>query len=283
MSFVMGRTLEEVMNALESGALPVAGGTDLYVRLRRETDEPDLVGLERIPGLGCIEMTEDCLSVGGGVTWQQVIDSPEVFRTAPLLVLAARQVGGPAIRHMGTVGGNLCTASPAGDGLAALWALEAEVELVSREGSRVLPLEEFVKGPGITALKKGELLKTVRVSPTSGLSPFFHKVGKRKALAIGVGSLAALWCSEGGKLRNVRLVFGSMGPRPVRALEAEALLEGAVPEEKAFRAVAEICCRTVNPIDDVRASAQYRRRLAGGLVEMFGLHVRQELMNITIE
>lgn len=276
MPFVMARTRDEAFDAMEEGFLPVGGGTDLYVRLRRNGCEPDLVGLERIPGLGDIEMKEDCLSIGGSVTWQQVIDNPEAAVAAPLLVLAARQIGGPAIRHMATVGGNVCTASPAGDGLVALWTLGAGVELVSREGSRVVLLEEFVRGAGVTALRPGELLKSVRIPLKPGPTPFFHKVGKRKALAISVGSLAALCRREEGKLRDVRLVFGSMGPCPVRVLEAEILLEGAVPGEKLFREAGAICRQVVSPIDDVRASAGYRRRLAGGLVEMFGLHVMRE-------
>lgn len=278
MSFLIARTLEDVFGALDAGALPVAGGTDLYVRLRRKADEPDLVGLERVSALGRIERTEEFLSIGGAVTWQQVLDSPEAAAGAPLLVLAAQKIGGPAVRHMATVGGNLCTSSPAGDGLVALWAMGAEVELVSRRGSRVLPLEEFVKGPGSTALGEKELLKSVRVPLSTGAEPFFYKVGVRKALAISVGSLAALWRAEQGRMRDVRLVFGSMGPRPVRVTKAEQILEGAVPEEKLFHAAARICREAVTPIDDVRASASYRRRLAGGLVAMFGLHVRQELM-----
>lgn len=282
MSFVMARSLEEAFDALGAGALPVAGGTDLYVRFRRDGNEPDLVGLEGLSALGGIEEGPDHLSIGGAVTWQQVIDSSAVACCAPLLALAARQIGGPAVRHMGTVGGNLCTASPAGDGLVSLWALGASVELISRSAKRILPIDEFLHGPGIVELHPDELLKSVRVPKVSGMGCFFHKVGKRKALAIAVGSLAALWRCEEGRLRNVRLVFGSMGPRPVRVAEAEAFLEGVVPDEKLFGTAADICSQAVSPIDDIRASADYRRHLAGGLVEMFGLRITQELTKQTI-
>lgn len=274
MTFILSRTLENVFDALEAGAVPVAGGTDLYVRLRKSGDTPHMVGLEDLPRLCGIELEENRLTIGAAVTWQQILDSREVCDHAPLLAQAALQVGGPAIRHMGTLGGNICTASPAGDGLAALWAMDAQVQIGSREGNRMLPLEKFVMGPGKTTLNPGELLEKVIIPLKEGLTPFFYKVGKRKALAISVGSLAALWKKEEGVLRDVKLVFGSMGPVPVRVVEAENLLEGAMPDHELIEKAASVCSETVTPIDDVRASACYRRKLAYGLVKMLALQMQ---------
>lgn len=274
MTFILPRTLENVFDALEAGAVPVAGGTDLYVRLRKSGDTPRMVGLEGLPRLCGVEMEENGLTIGAAVTWQQILDSREVCDHAPLLAQAALQVGGPAIRHMGTLGGNVCTASPAGDGLAALWAMDAQVQICSRQGNRMLPLDKFVLGPGKTALRSGELLEKIIIPLKKGLTPFFYKVGKRKALAISVGSLAALWRKEEGVIRDVKLVFGSMGPVPVRVSEAENLFEGVLPDHILIEKAATICSETVTPIDDVRASAGYRRKLAAGLVKMLALQMQ---------
>lgn len=277
MPFVTARNLEEVFDQLDQGALPVAGGTDLFVRLRREGCDADLVGLERVMGLRGIALEGGDLVIGAAVTWQRILDNPSVAEKARLLVLAARHVGGPAIRHMGTLGGNVCTASPAGDGLAVLFAMEASVRLVSRTGERVLPIEAFVTGPGTTTLKREELLVSVHVPIAQApRRAWFHKAGLRKALAISVGSLAVAWRIEEGRMRDVRLVFGSMGPRPLRVPEAEALMEGAAPEEALFRETGDICRRTVEPISDLRASAAHRRRLAAGLVGKWGLDVMRQ-------
>ncbi len=283
MPFVTARSLKEAFDRLENGARPVAGGTDLFVRLRREGDDVALVGLERIPGLDGIRLEGDSLVIGAAVTWQRILDSPLVAEKVPILTMAARQVGGPAIRHMGTLGGNVCTASPAGDGLAVLFALDASVRLVSRAGERVLPVEEFVINPGMTDLRSDELLVGLHIPvPVRSQRAWFHKVGLRKALAISVGSLAVLCCIEEGRLRDVRFAFGSMGPRPLRMPEAEALLENALPEESLFRQAGDICRGTVNPISDLRASAEHRRRLAQGLVGKWGLDVIHQMQGKTI-
>lgn len=275
MSFLMASSLDEALSAVEGGRIPLAGGTDVYPRMRGEGREGDLVGLERLDELRLVEEREGFLFLGAALTWQQILDSALVAKEAPLLVLAARHVGGPAIRHMGTVGGNVCTASPAGDGLLALVALEARVELLSRGKRRLLPLEDFLVGPGKTDLRRGELLRAVAI-PGDGGRPFFRKVGRRKTLAISLGSLAALWHEEEGRLKDVRLVFGSMAPCPCRVAEAEAFLEGNSPDEALFRAAASICSEAVDPVDDIRADASYRRLLAGGLVEEWGLQVLGE-------
>lgn len=275
MTFILPQTLEDVFQAVEAGAVPVAGGTDLYVRLRKSGDTPRMVGLEGLPRLSGIELEENRLTIGAAVTWQQILDSRKVSDHAPLLAQAALQVGGPAIRHMGTLGGNVCTASPAGDGLAALWAMDAQVGICSRKGNRMLPLDEFIMGPGTNTLLPGELLERIIIPVREGLKPFFYKVGKRKALAISVGSLAALWRKEEGVIRDVKLVFGSMGPVPMRGLEAEKLFEGVLPDHKLIEKAATICSETVTPIDDVRASAGYRRKLAAGLVKMLALQMQQ--------
>jgi xanthine dehydrogenase FAD-binding subunit len=266
MSILMARSLDEALEAVEAGRVPFAGGTDLFLRPDRSAH---LVGLDRVEALKGLEEDGETLAIGAGLTWQEIIDSDLLRREAPLLVAAARAVGGPALRHMATVGGNVCTASPGGDGLNALWALEAEVELLSLRGRRSLPLERFVLAPGRVALERGEIVQSLRIA-RDGRRSFFRKVGKRRTLAIAVGSLAALWKVEAGKLRAVRLVFGSMAPLPLRARDAEACLEGVEPEAACFARAAERVPSALAPVDDVRASADYRRRLASGLVQLLG-------------
>jgi CO/xanthine dehydrogenase FAD-binding subunit len=272
------RSLAEAIALIESeprGRL-MAGGTDLLVKLRGAPpdESPVLICLDGVPELKGVSEEDGWLAVGAATSFAAIAASPLIAARAPLLQAAAREVGAPAIRNMATLGGNLCTASPAGDSLPALYALDAEVELASNAGCRRMTVSDFITGPGKTRLARGEILRRVLLplSAPADLSQF-QKVGRRRSLAIAVVSFAGLLrLDEGGRIAEARFAFGSAGPAVVTVPEAEALLRGqaAARLDSAVVDRAVSCvCDSVRPIDDLRASADYRRALAGNLLRGF--------------
>jgi xanthine dehydrogenase FAD-binding subunit len=169
---------------------------------------------------------------------------------------------------MGTIGGNICTASPAGDTLPALYAMKAEVELLSRAGARRAPLEEFITSPGATALQSAEIISAVWVKkPEEFNLHHFEKVGLRSALACSVVSFAALLRLTPDKVvEKVSLAWGSVGPTVFRCAAAEEALAGKRLCMESLREAADIIRNAVSPISDVRADADYRRTVAGNLM-----------------
>jgi CO/xanthine dehydrogenase FAD-binding subunit len=169
---------------------------------------------------------------------------------------------------MGTIGGNICTASPAGDALPPLYLLEAELELCSAKATRIMPIGSFIAGPGKTRLEAGEILTAVRVkNPVEYDLHHFEKIGQRKALACSIASLAALVrIFPTGEIGAVRLAWGSVGPTVVTSAAVESMLIGEKPSAALFARAAEAVRRAVSPIDDLRATASYRRTVAGNLL-----------------
>ncbi|MEI6450056.1 MAG: xanthine dehydrogenase family protein subunit M [Actinomycetes bacterium] len=270
------RSLDEVWDLLDRhpGAAPYAGGTDLLVAIAEGKRSPAaLVCLERVGELGGVEERGDRVWLGAAATYSRLLGSPLVQQELPLLCRAMRTVGSPPVRHMGTLGGNVVTASPAGDTLPPLHVLGAEVELASRFSRRLLPIADFVVGPGATRLAPGELLLGVAVpKPPASAVGHHEKVGRRKALACAVASLAAILdLAEDGIVRSARLAWGSVGPTVVRVPEVEAALAGRRLERGLLASLAPAVERAVAPIDDVRASAAYRRVVSGLLLERLSL------------
>ncbi|MBU1041255.1 MAG: xanthine dehydrogenase family protein subunit M [Proteobacteria bacterium] len=298
MNVVFPRNMAALFKALdEPGARVLAGGTDLLVRLRSHPDSgpATLVGLDRLPalrgvaedsgwepGLGTKDGRGDgspsesvgpgtlhrALRLGAATTHAELLAHPLIRARLPVLAQALADLGSPPIRNMGTLGGNICTASPAGDTLPPLLALGAEVELAAKTGTRRLPLASFLLGPGRTALKPGEVLAAVCVPvPGVDVRQHFEKVGRRDALAVAVVSLAALVrTGHGGKIVEAHLAWGSVGPTVWRCPEVEAALAGRKLSLTALTEAASIVRSQVQPIDDVRASADYRREVAGNLL-----------------
>ncbi len=247
----------------------MAGGTDLLVRLRHgSADTRPLVCLERLGGLREIVASGDGLLIGAGVSMARLAQDPLVARHCPVLAAAAATVGGPALRTMATLGGNLCTASPAGDTLPALHVLGARLLLRSAGGAREVDMAGFITGPGRTTLQPGELLVGVHVPDSRAFATqHFEKVGRRQALAIAVASLAALLrFDDEGRVAEARLAWGSVGPVIVGSPEAEAALVGRTLSRESLGAAAALARAAASPIDDVRASAHYRRQLVGNLL-----------------
>jgi CO/xanthine dehydrogenase FAD-binding subunit len=252
-------------------AVPLAGGTDVMVGLNFGAERPTaLLDLTRISELRQWDIAGNQVRLGAGVTYTRVI--AELGDRLPGLALAARTVGSPQIRNRGTVGGNLGTSSPAGDALPPLFAADAEVELVSRAGSRWIPVGEFVTGPKRNCMADDELIAAFRVARADGPQQF-AKIGTRNAMVIAVCSLAlSIWPGRKG----VAACIGSAGPTPIRATEAERFIGDVLEEddlwskrqpmaEAALARFGDLVERAARPIDDVRGTARYRQHALGVL------------------
>src|SRR3954452_19376484 len=214
------------MKAAHPGARPIAGGTDLMVELNFDRTRPEqIIDLGRVAELREHGRSNGTVRVGAGVSYTRLI--AELGDALPGLAIASRTVGSPQIRNRGTVGGNLGTSSPAGDGLPPLFASDAVVEVVSVRGTRRVPVAEFVTGPKRNALAGDELIAAYEIAPADGPQQF-SKLGTRNAMVIAVCSLSLhLWPSQ----RAVKACIGSAGPTPIRAAEAEAFVAGVLDEE----------------------------------------------------
>ena len=266
----IARTLNAACAALaaDPGALVLAGGTDLMVEVNRGgRTVGDVVVIDRVPELQGWDREGDVLRLGASLTYAEMAD-PALASLVPALAQAARTVGSPQIRAAGTIGGNLATASPAGDTLPVLAALDAEVEIRSHQGHRTVPLDEFVIGVKANDLAPGELIAAVRVPVLDGPQEFL-KVGPRNAMVISVASLALVVDRVG---RTVRVGLGSVAPVPLRAIEAEVMIAarldwvgGRSPTIHDVERFAELVADATRPIDDHRGSADYRRHSVGVL------------------
>jgi xanthine dehydrogenase FAD-binding subunit len=271
-AYVRPDTLEETLAFLrEQGkkSKVIAGGTDVMVGLRSGTVRSgflvDISGLSELKG---IEEKEDELFVGSGVTLSEIVSSDAVARVAPALQKAAHVFGSKQIRNMATIGGNICRASPAGDTLPVLYAQDAQLELISSSSLRRIPLRNFIRGPGEIALEAGEVLRGLWIKKAPGLCVHrFEKVGNRKVLAVSIVSLAALLgLSDTGIIESACLAWGSVAPTVVRSTRVEQSLTGKPLTAETLEQAFPLVQQAISPIDDIRASAAYRRRVAVGLL-----------------
>jgi CO/xanthine dehydrogenase FAD-binding subunit len=244
------------------------GGTDVLTAQRGQSEFPGLICLERVAELLGVTQKGDGIGLGAGCTHSRLLAEPLVRDKLPVLARALSVLGSPPIRNMGTIGGNICTASPAGDTLPPLYALGARLELVSEKGIRHVPLTEYITGPGATTLEPGEILKTVWVKEPKGYNlQYYEKVGQRNAMAISLVSLAAMLNLDSqGIIRAARLTWGSVGPTIQTAPAAEEALVGHRLDRKMLDEAAFLVSSAIKPITDPRASAEYRRMVASRLL-----------------
>jgi CO/xanthine dehydrogenase FAD-binding subunit len=240
------RSLDEALHlrAAVPGAVPIEGGTDVMVELNFDRARPPaLLNLNEVRELKRWSREDGALRLGASLTYTDC--RRELGEILPALAEAARTVGSPQIQNRGTIGGNLGTASPAGDALPPLLIERAELELASPRGTRVLPVAEFLVGPKRNTLAEDELIVAVRIEPSRARQTFM-KVGPRNAMVIAVASLALAVDRE---REEIRAAYGSAGPVP-------ALVTGTLDEAPVF---AERVAEAASPIDDVRGTAAYRR------------------------
>jgi CO/xanthine dehydrogenase FAD-binding subunit len=267
MEFLQPTTWREAleMKAAHREALPIAGGTDVMVEINFDRQRPAaVIDLTKVAELEEWGTERGTLRIGAGVTYTRIID--ELSEHLPGLAMASRTVGSPQIRNRGTVGGNLGSASPAGDAHPPLLASGALVELASIRGSRRVPVHEFYTGPKRNSMENDELIAAFVVEPSRGPQQF-SKVGTRNAMVIAVCSFAIAIDVE---RKRVGTGIGSAGPTPLAATEAEAFIVAALdegglwdrpaePDPKVVARFGELVAAAARPIDDVRGTAAYRR------------------------
>jgi xanthine dehydrogenase iron-sulfur cluster and FAD-binding subunit A len=251
----------------ERGAATVvlAGGTDVMVRLSRgaiPAGRTDLLILGRIPGLRAIRIEGGRFVVGATVTAADLVADPLVLAHAPILARVADRLASAQVRTLATIGGNLANASPAGDLINPLLLLDAVLTLVSRDGSRDVPVAEFFTGPGRTVMTPGELLTAISFCVPAPERVFrFEKAGTRPSMECSVVTVGLAFTPRGGRLEGVRVAYGSSAPVPLRGRAAEAVLEGAGLSAPVVEAAAAAAAGEVSPISDIRGGADYRRAL----------------------
>jgi CO/xanthine dehydrogenase FAD-binding subunit len=269
-------SLEEAIDLLSrygEAARPLAGGTALLVDMKHgyaHIRPTHLVSLTKLPELDRISRRDGGWSMGS-LTTLTAVEAHDAFAGGALLGLveATRVLGGRQIRNMGTVGGNICHASPGADMVPPLLCLDAELQLTGAEGERTVPLDGFLLGPDHTAIRPAEILTEIRIPPPAPRSgSTFLKVMRRHSMDCSIVSVAARITSadDGETCAAARIAIGAAAPVPFRATDAENLLYNERPREELIREVAERAVKAARPITDVRASAEYRRMLVRGLV-----------------
>ncbi len=250
---------------------PFAGGTDLMVLLEAgKLAHKRFISLWHLPEQRGIAVTDDHVTLGAMTTYTQIQAHPILQNEFPLLCQAASWTGSVAIQNRGTLGGNIANASPAADSLPALLVYEAELELVSANGSRWMDYRSFHTGYKTIALRDDELIKAIRLPrTTSGWIQHTRKVGTRKAQAISKVCIAALVQFEADMVKDIRLAFGSVAPVPVRCWQTEAVLKNRTMDDATINAARAALANEIAPIDDVRSTAEYRLRVAANLLADF--------------
>jgi carbon-monoxide dehydrogenase medium subunit len=278
-------SLEEALKLLggKGGRVAVlAGGTDLLVKAKQRGVEPSaVVSIRKIPSLALIEERSDGLRIGAAVRMIQLERSEVVRRAFPLLAEAVSAVGSIQIRHMATIGGNLCNASPAADGSVALLALDSTVHVAGPHRTRSVLLSEFFLGPGKTALAPNELLTGMSIPylpPHTGTA--FARIS-RTDMDLAKVNVATALTLDGEKVSGARVALGAVAPTVMRAAAAERVLVGGVPSDELLQKAAEEASKEARPITDVRSTAEYRRRLVSVLVRRTLVQARDRARGAT--
>ena len=279
----MPRSLADALDALGKGgdaaAAPLAGGTNLIVDLRAKRERPDrIVGLGEVAELKGMAVGEDRISIGGATTVSDLLHSPEIAEAAPSLAESARSFAGLMVRNTATVAGNIACGSPAADLVPPLLSLDAEVTLTSATATRTVPLDEYFLGYRRDVRRPDELI--TRISwprlPASSVNTFY-KLARRKGDAITVTGVAVTIAAVGGICTRARIALGAVAPVVLRAKEAERGLEGRALTPAAIDDAAAAAARAASPIDDLRASAEYRLHTVEALVRRLVSQARERL------
>jgi len=244
----------------------LAGGTDIMPRYERGQPLPDhLIDLKKLPDLHQLNHDDDTLQIGALTTIQTLVDTPLIQAEFKALHLAARDFAGAQIRHRGTLGGNIVNASPAGDLLPGLYAFEARLTLVGPNGLRELPIQKFILGPGKTCLEPGELLVSI-ILPRHHHESGFQKIGLRQSMAISVANMAFVYSRQADAFRHLRIACGAVAPTVVRLDKLTSTILDGTSQPEDWPALIEA---DIAPIDDIRATARYRKQVVVNLVTAF--------------
>ena len=257
------KTLDELAVLLEkTRGMVLAGGTDIIPRLRREAIlSNSLVDISQVKALRFIREVGDQVEIGALTSHADILTSQVIHESAPALLQAAFTIGCPQTRYRGTIGGNLANASPAADTIPPLLTLDAHIYLDSSSGERKVQLQDFLLGPGKTVLESGEFINRIAYARPQGMwGQAFYKLGKRSGMAISIVSAAVfLKIDADGSLGELRLALGSVAPTAVRCHSVEDYLIGQKLNPDLVRQASQLVLKDISPIDDIRASVDYRR------------------------
>ncbi|MFH1154005.1 MAG: xanthine dehydrogenase family protein subunit M [Pseudomonadota bacterium] len=267
-------TLEQALELkadFKDAARLLAGGTDLLVHLKKGLASPEhVINLGRVKALAILEEADGFIDIGSGVTVTDLATSALIASRLPALQQGAQALGSILVRNRATIGGNINSARPAADLLPSLMVYRASLVLERVGHSREISLEDFIKGPGKTDIRSDEIMSRIRVPmpPKASGAAYIH-LGKRKSQEINIVNVASCLCFDAaGVISQARISLGSVGPTPLRAAGAEAVLTGKKPDETLLVAAGEKARRSdCRPIDDFRGSADYRRAMVGILVK----------------
>ena len=255
-------SLDAALGALGSDAAPLAGGTNLLVDMRAGTAPKRLVGIDRLAGLRRIDTADGRVALGALTTITDVLRHPDMAKLGPSMVASARVFGGQMVRNAATVAGNVAYGSPAADMMPPLLSLDAEVTLTSARGSRGVPLDGLFIGFKESVRAADELITEIAwPAPAANGVNLFYKLGLRKGDAISIVCLAVTVEAESGACSRVRIALGAVAPTVIRAHAAEAMLVGQALTPELIEAAARRAAGECSPIDDIRASAGYRRHV----------------------
>ena len=264
----LGEALSVLDELKEKKTQVLAGGTDLIPWLRGRVKDVDYLIDLADTGLDHILFDDDQgqARIGAMVTFTALCEHPEVRRRLPSVAEAALQVGAVQTRNQATIGGNLCSAVPSLDGAPSLLVLGATLRLQTQGSERLIPIEQFFLGPRRTVLQPGEVLTEVVVPLREDFTASFLRMGRRKALTLSIVNVAAGLAMDGQQVSQARIALGAVAPTPIRAYKAEQLLQGRKMAPELFAEAAAVAATEISPISDLRASADYRRKISVVLV-----------------
>jgi len=273
MEYLVPKTLNETLTLLKKGkdkSKLIAGGTNVIPGMREKTVRPYvLVDISQLKNLSYIKEEKKRIRIGSLTTISELSSSKIIEKYAPILSQAANQLGNPLVRNRATIAGNLADASPAADTAVPLLVLDAMV-MAERDGGkhREIPIDQFFLGPNQTVLKPDEMIREILLpKPYPNSKTAYIKLGLRNAMAISVVSMAILMEMERDRCRKVRIGLGAVAPKPIRAYGIEAMLI----DQKITEELVQACCERmegeIQPITDIRASAEYRRSMASILLK----------------
>jgi carbon-monoxide dehydrogenase medium subunit len=263
------KTIEEATILLQKypGSKILAGGTDLLPKMKQRIIEPKhIINIKKIENLVGIKKEGDHIIIGALNSLRSIEKNKLIQNKLSLLYQAVKSIGSIQIRNIGTIGGNICNASPAADGALGLIVLDAITKIVGVEEERQISLHKFFTGPGTTTLEEGEILKEIKVQiPKKETGGCFISIG-RTSLDISTISVATLLNIEGDKINKARIAFGSAAPTPLRLYELEEELQGKKPTIELMKKLGDKASKIIKPITDVRGTKEYRSEAARGLL-----------------
>jgi len=278
------KTLEAALSLVAeqgSAAHVMAGGTDIMVKMIHARLKPaSIIALNGIDGLDAIRFnSEDGLTIGATARLVDVASHPDIVKHYPALTAAVLSMANVEVRNMGTVAGNLCNAAPSADSAPPLMVMGAEVTLAGLKGERRIPLNDFFSGPGLTVMDRGEIMTSIHVPPPAARSgASYQRISGRCGVdiaAVGVGVMARF---DGEVCQDVRVVLAAVAPVPLRAKETESLLRGKIWTSELIEQGGDQAAEEAKPISDVRASAEWRKKMVAVLTRRTLVEARERAL-----